>query len=56
MILNNVAIITDKVVSEMGIEHGKKRKNGLRANGMYSFMKSGDLLIKSNICIMSMNI
>jgi hypothetical protein len=45
LILNNAGIITDKRVSEMGIRHGKKRKNGLRANGIYYFMKSGDLLI-----------
>ena len=56
MILNNVGIITDKIVFEMGIRHGKKRKNGLRTKGMYSFMKSGDLLIvQSNALKMGMN-
>jgi hypothetical protein len=56
LILNNVGIITDKTVPEMGIQHGKKHKNGLRANGMYSFTKSGDLLIvQSNVLKMDMN-
>jgi hypothetical protein len=57
LILNNVGIITDKTVSEMGIRHGKKRKNSLRANGIYSFIKSGDLLIvQSNALKMGMDI
>jgi len=56
LILNNVGIITDKIISEMGIKHGKKRKNGFRANGMCSFMKSGDLLIvQSNALKMVVN-
>jgi len=56
LILNNVGIFTDKIVSEMGLRHGKKRKNGLRANGLYSFMKSGDLLIVQLIALkMGMN-
>jgi len=54
--LNSVGIFTDKIVSEMDIRHGKKRKNGLRANGMYSFAKSGDfLIVQSNTLKMGMN-
>jgi len=56
LMLNSVGIFTDKIVSEMDIRHGKKRKNGLRANGMYSFAKSGDfLIVQSNTLKMGMN-
>jgi hypothetical protein len=56
LILNNVGIITDIIVSEREIRHGKKHKNGLRVNGKFSFMESGDwFIVQSDLLKMSKN-